>query len=171
MHWSRAGQGQWPPGQSFGQLQKANDPGGAEMLLAMPMWGPRHLWLLLSCNSACPGNPELYSIYKHTWSGLGNLGSLALLLIEFWGSVHFPNSPSHQSHRFYFRSLLIIFHFLFPAEGLPGFVCSLSVCSKGFQSHVRQALEQLLMHFLPPLYPWTEFPRLKSWKIHPGNLA
>lgn len=100
--------------------------------LAVPMWGLRHLWLLLDGSSASPGKPELYWIYKHTWSGHNNLGNLVLLLIEFWGSVHSPHSPPHQSHWFYFRSLLISFHSLFSAKALPGSVCSVSMCSKGF---------------------------------------
>lgn len=158
-------------GLSLGQWQKANDP---------KQMTPRG-W---SASGHAPGraraslaSPELHLLqiqsylgFINTRSGLGNLGNLVLSLIEVWGSVRFPQSPSHPSQILHQESSLN-FPLSVPCQGSAGFVCSTSLCSKGFQCHVRQALEQLLLHFPLALYPWTEFPRLKSWKIDPGNLA
>lgn len=71
-----------------------------------------------------PGN-------KHAWSGPGNLGHFRGL-----GSVHFPQpfTSRAQCHKFYFRRLLIILPFLFPAKGLPGVFAPCLCAPKAFRA-------------------------------------
>ena len=76
-------------------------------------------------------------------SRLGNLSNSFLSPAEFWGSVRSQLNSSHLEYSitdFYFGSLLIVSHFLFPLKGLPVFVCFMSIRFKGFQFHAMQTL-------------------------------
>lgn len=125
---------------------ETNDPRGAGTTWAMPMSGPGHLWLLLNCNSAAPGNPEWHWIINTR--GPGNLGNFRVL-----GSLHSPQSSTSraQCHGFHFRSLLVILPFLFPAKALPGVFVPYLCAPKAFRAMVgfRAAAPALSSSLIP----------------------